>query len=203
MRVGVTKGWVSRWFGGKRFRAYLQEDVYIRQFLDKKLRNMAVDRIEIERTATQLSVMIFTARPGLIIGRGGSGVDELKKELVKKIKAPVPIKIEIQEFKEPETSANIMSETIAEQLERRMPFRRVMKQALNKISTNRNVSGVKVQLAGRLNGAEIARTESLREGTMPLQTLKADIDFAKATAHTTYGTIGIKVWIHKEAAAQS
>lgn len=197
MRIGINKDWKSRWFGGKNFIAYLREDIKIREFLENKLKNMAVDNIDIERTPAQINIVIHTARPGLIIGRGGAGIEDLKKELERYVKIKTSLKIDVIEFKEPEISAAIMSESMVDQIERRIPFRRVLKQALSKIMSNKKVAGVKVQVAGRLNGAEIARTEYLKEGSLPLQTLKAEIDFVKATAYTTYGTVGIKVWIYK------
>lgn len=212
-RIGVHKGWRSRWFGlGKKYTEFFREDYAIRTFLNKKLKNMSVDRVEIERSPDVLNIIIYTARPGLIIGRGGTGAEDLKKEIQKKVKSPdaqrsgprqnrrgkTAVKIEIQEFKNPETSASIMAESVAEQIERRLPFRRVMKQVLSKIMANKKeVLGAKLELAGRLNGAEIARTEHLEEGNLPLQTLRAEIDYAKRTAYTTYGTIGVKVWVYK------
>ena len=216
-RLSVNKEWRSRWFGlGKKYTEFFREDYAIRTFLNKKLKNMSVDRVEIERSPDLLNIIIHTARPGLIIGRGGTGAEDLKKEIQKKIhpvkstkggaagqqfnrvKRKTAVKIEIQEFKNPETSASIMAESVAEQIERRLPFRRVMKQVLSKIMANkREVMGAKLELAGRLNGAEIARTEHLEEGSLPLQTLRAEIDYAKRTAYTTYGTIGIKVWVYK------
>src|SRR3989344_2363425 len=198
-RISFRKRWLSRWFcSGKKYAEFFKEDIAIRQFLSKKLKNMSIDRVEIERSPDILSVAIYTARPGLIIGRGGSGAEDLKKELQKLIKRKTAVKVEIQEYKNPETSAAIMAESVAEQIERRLPFRRVLKQVLSKMIANqKEVLGAKVELAGRLNGAEIARTEHLEEGNLPLQTLRADIDYAKRTAYTTYGTIGIKVWIYK------
>ena len=198
-RISFHKKWFSRWFGlGKKYAEFFKEDFAIRQFLIKKLKNMSVDRVEIERSPDVLGVMIHTARPGLIIGRGGSGAEDLKKELRRMIKRKTAVKVEIQEYKNPETSASIMAESVAEQIERRMPFRRILKQTLGKITANKKeVLGAKIEVAGRLNGAEIARTEHLEEGNLPLQTLRADIDFAKRTAHTTYGTIGVKVWVYK------
>lgn len=153
--------------------------------------------LEIERNPGQLKVIIHTSRPGLIIGRAGSGSEELKKEIDRLIKDRAPVRIEIQEYKNPEASASIMAEQIVERIERRMPFRRLMKQALAKILSNREVKGAKIEIKGRLDGAEIARTEHLEEGLMPLQTLTADIDFAKNTAYTTYGTVGVKVWVYR------
>ena len=198
-RIGINKGWLSRWFGlGKKYTEFFREDYMIRKFLDKKLKNMSIDRVEIERSPDVLNIIIYTARPGLIIGRGGTGAEDLRREIQKKIKRKTAVKIDIQEFKNPETSSSIMAESVAVQIERRLPFRRVMKQVLSKIVANKKeVIGAKLELSGRLNGAEIARTEHLEEGNLPLQTLRADIDYAKRTAYTTYGTIGIKVWIYK------
>jgi small subunit ribosomal protein S3 len=197
LRISVNKDWKSRWFNAKNYSHFLKEDMTIREFLDKKLKNMSVDRVEIERGPDVLSITIKTARPGLIIGRGGTGVEDLKSELAKLIKRKTAIRLDIQEFKSPETSARIMAEQMAEQIEKRIPYRRVLKQALAKIAANRDTKGVKVNISGRLDGNEIARTEHLEEGSLPLQTLRADIDFAEATAYTTYGTVGIKVWIYK------
>lgn len=170
----------------------------MRRFLSQKLKNMSVDRVEIERSPDLLSIDIHTARPGLIIGRGGTGAEDLKKEIQKLMRRKSGVRIEVQEYKNQETSASIMAESVVEQTERRLPFRRVMKQSLAKIMANKKeVQGAKIEMAGRLNGEEIARTEHLEEGNLPLQTLRADIDYAKRTAYTTYGTIGVKVWIYK------
>ncbi len=176
---------------------YLKDDVAVRAFLNKKLKNIGVDRVELERGTGALNVVIFTARPGLLIGRGGTGVEELKSAIQKLLKNKVSVRIEIQEVKNPEASAMIMAESIVDQIEKRIPFRRIMKQTLAKIMASKQVKGAKILLGGRLDGAEIARSEHLEEGNLPLQTLRADIDYAKATAHTTYGTIGVKVWIYK------
>lgn len=197
MRIGFTQDWRSRYFSKRHLIQYLKDDVKIRHFLEEKLRFMSVAKIEIERTAGQLKVIIHTSRPGLIIGRAGSGSEELKKEIDRLIKSSVPTRIEIQEYKNPETSAAIMAEQIVERIEKRVSFRRVMRQALAKIASNRGVKGVKIEIKGRLDGAEIARTEHMEQGLMPLQKLTADIDFAKSTAYTTYGTVGVKVWIYK------
>ena len=196
-RITFNKRWMSRWFNLKNYKEMLEEDMIIRDFLEKKLKNMSVDRVEIEKSPDRISVIIFTARPGLIIGRGGAGVEDVKKELAKRIKRKIQVKIDIQEYKNPETSAKIMAESIAEQIERRLPFRRVLKQTLSKIMAGNNVFGAKVQVSGRLNGAEIARTEHLEEGKLPLQTLRADINYAEVTARTTYGAIGVKCWVYR------
>lgn len=197
LRTGINKDWQSRWFGGRKYTSYLKDDFAVRDFLGKKLKNMGVDRIEIERGTDILNVIIYTARPGLLIGRGGGGVEELKNNIQKKLKNKIAIRVEVQEIKSPELSAKIMAESIVEQIEKRIPYRRIMKQALIKILANKQAKGAKIQIGGRLDGAEIARTEHLEEGSLPLQTLRADIDFARATAITTYGTIGVKVWIYK------
>lgn len=196
-RIGISKDWASHWFGGRKYVRYLKDDVAVRSFLAKKLKGMSVDKIELERGTDLLNVIVHTARPGLIIGRGGTGVEELKIAVHQVLKKKVSVRIEIQEVKNPESSATIVAESIADQIEKRMPFRRLMKQTLFKIMASKQAKGAKIRLGGRLDGAEIARTEHLEEGNLPLQTLRADIDFARATAHTTFGTVGIKVWIYK------
>lgn len=197
LRTGISKDWASRWFGGRKYVPFLKDDVAVRAFLAKKLKGMSVDKVELERGTDALNVIIYTARPGLLIGRGGTGVEELRISVHRLLKKKVSVRIEIQEVKSPELSAAIMAESIAEQIEKRIPFRRLMKMTLSKIMSNRQAKGAKIQLGGRLDGAEIARSEHLEEGNLPLQTLRADIDYAKSTAHTTFGTVGIKVWIYK------
>ncbi len=193
----MNKDWQSRWFNVKKYPEFLKEDVAIRSFLTKKLKNMSIDRVEIERSPDVLAVMVFTARPGLIIGRGGTGIEDLRHDLLKVIKRKTAIRLDIQEFKNPETSAMIVAEQMAEQIEKRLPYRRLLKQTLAKIIANKDVKGAKVTIGGRLDGNDIARTEHLEQGSLPLQTLRANIDYATATAHTTFGTVGIKVWIYK------
>ena len=197
MRLSINKDWQSRWFKVKNYPEFLKEDVAIRKFLDKKLKSMSVDSIIIERSPDLLAITVRTARPGLIIGRGGTGIEDLKVEIIKLIKRKTAVRLEVQEFKNPETSARIVAEQIAEQIEKRTPFRRVLKQSLARIISNRDVRGAKVRIGGRLDGNDIARTEHLEQGSLPLQTLRADIDYSMATAHTTFGTVGIKVWIYK------
>lgn len=197
LRISINKDWKSRWFKVRNYTEFLKEDVEIRKFLDKKLKNMSVDGVEIERSPDVLAITVRTARPGLIIGRGGTGIEDLKAEVVKLIKRKTAVRLDVQEFKHPETSARIVAEQMAEQIEKRIPYRRVLKQSLAKITSNRDIKGAKVTIGGRLDGNDIARTEHLEQGSLPLQTLRADIDFARATAHTTYGTVGIKVWIYK------
>jgi small subunit ribosomal protein S3 len=197
LRTGINKDWLSRWFGGRKYVPYLKDDTAVRAFLDKKLKNIGIDRIELERGTDSLNIVIYTARPGLLIGRGGSGVEDLKLSVQKILKNKVAVRVEIQEIKNPETSAHVMAESIVEQIEKRIPYRRILKQTLAKIMANKGNRGAKIFMGGRLDGAEIARSEHLEDGSLPLQTLRADIDYAKVTAFTTYGTIGVKVWIYK------
>ena len=197
LRLGINKDWASRWFGGRKYTDYLKDDLRVRQFLTKKLKNMGIDRVELERGTDALNVIIFTSRPGFLIGRGGTGAEELKEKIQRLMKDKISIRLEIQEIKNPELSAKVMAESAVEQVEKRIPYRRILKQTVSKIMANRQVKGVKIMMGGRLDGAEIARSEHLEEGNLPLQTLRADIDFAKDTAMTTYGTVGIKVWIYK------
>lgn len=194
LRLGVIKGWDSNWYGGKSFEAKLVEDDKIRKYLNARLSKAGIARIVIERTLKLVTVTIFTARPGIIIGKGGQEVDKLKEEL-KKLTGK-EIQINISEIKRPELDAAIVCQTIAKQIEGRISFRRAIKTAI--ASTMRiGAEGVKVVISGRLGGAEMARTEQYKEGRTPLHTLRADIDYAFTEAHTTYGRIGIKVWICK------
>lgn len=202
-RIGILRNWKSRWFNSKKYQAFLKEDVLIREALTKKMRGMYVDSIEFERTQDILQLIIKTSRPGLVIGRKGEGVESIKREVYKilkkhKMDSPRELKLTIEEIKRPETRAAIVAQTIAENLEKKLPFKRVMKQAMDKVMANKEVKGVKVALSGRLGGAEMSRSEWLSKGRMPLQTLKADIDFIRERAHLSYGDIGIKVWIFKE-----
>lgn len=197
LRIGVQKDWPSHWFGGKKYIPYLKDDLAVRNFLAKKLKNMGVADIQIERGTDVINVIITSSRPGLLIGRGGGGIEELKNSVSKLLKEKISVRIEVQELKNPELSASVMAESIVEQIEKRILFRRVMKQTLAKIMANKQVKGAKILLGGRLDGAEIARSEHLENGNLPLQTFRADIDYAKATAMTTYGTVGVKVWIYK------
>ena len=207
-RIKETNDWASRGFYRKDFDKLLQEDFGIREFLKKKIGKLGVEKIEIERASGKVSIIIFSARPGLIIGRGGEGVEALKKELERNVfkkkkispaKTPEKkeIKLEIREIRNPWAAAALAAQYIVQQIERRTSFRRVLKQALDKIMTAKGVEGARVQLAGRLNGVEIARTEWLKKGRLPRQTIRADIDFAQDIAYCTYGTIGVKVWIYR------
>jgi small subunit ribosomal protein S3 len=202
-RLGILRDWKSRWFGkDKKLRDYLKVDVLLREYLVKKLRGMYVSSIEIERSEKILRVIIRTSRPGMIIGRSGEGSVKLKNDIqnfIKKIKVPASqeLKMDIEEVRSPESNAAIVAQMVAEGLEKRLPFRRVMKQMVEKVMANRDVQGVRIFLGGRLGGADMARQEELKKGRIPLQTLRADIDFAREKAHMTYGDIGIKIWIYK------
>jgi len=187
----------------KKYRSFLKGDVLVREWLEKKLRGMYIESIEMERSPDIFRIIIKTSRPGLVIGRRGEGVDNLKKEIAKffiknKLEPYQRLDLVVEEVRQPDSRAAIVAQMIAESLEKRMYFRRVMKQTLSKVSANKDVKGVKISMAGRLGGAEMSRKETVSEGKMPLQTLKADIDFAKERAHLPYGDIGIKVWIYKE-----
>lgn len=203
-RIGINRDWRSRWFTAdpKKFREYLRTDAAIRKLMDKKLKGMSVDSVEIERDDKALRIIVKTSRPGLIIGRSGEGAQVLKKEidmLLRKLKLSEKpdIKLDIEEIRNPETSSKIVGEMIVEGLEKRMPFRRVLKQTVEKVMANRDVQGVRIIVAGRLGGADMARREELKKGRIPLQTLRADIDFARVRANLPYGVIGIKVWIYR------
>lgn len=199
LRIGITTGWRSRWFGGKNYADLLQQDVELRRAVMKKWRHAAVADVEVERSSGDIRIIVRTSRPGMIIGRGGSGIDDLTN-FIKKTIFPgkkVNIKVDVQEIKQFEENAALVAQSVAEQIEKRMPFRRVLKSTLDQVEKNRNVKGVKIQVSGRLNGAEMSRAEWLSRGTIPLHTLRADIDFARDTARTIYGAIGVKVWIYK------
>ncbi len=196
MRLQIDKDWQSKWFATKQTYAdQLVEDVKLRRAVDGKLsRRAGVSRIDIERSPNLITVTIYTSKPGVVIGRGGSGAEELKKLLVKISKAPV--KVSIEEVKRPETNAKLVAENIAGQLERRISFRRAMKMAAEN-AVKSGAKGAKITVAGRLNGAEMGRRETVANGSIPLHTLRADIDYAHAEARTTYGIIGVKVWVFK------
>ena len=193
-RLGYNKGWKSRWFAKKEYADLLHEDVSLRRQLKDRLRSAGVSGIDIERAANKLVVRIYTARPGIIIGRKGSEIDKLKVEVQKRTKREVHI--DIQEVHRPELEAQLVAESIALQLEKRVAFRRAMRKAVDS-ALRFGCKGIKVRVAGRLNGAEIARKEWYLQGRLPLQTLRADIDFGTAEAHTTYGLIGVKCWVYQ------
>lgn len=203
-RIGVNRDWKSRWFTTSplKFREYLRVDAALRKMLDKRLKGMSVDAVEIERSEKDIRILIKTSRPGIIIGRSGEGITKLKKEIdlflrKQKTTDKPELKVDVEEIRSPESSARIVGQMIAEGLEKRMTFRRVMKQTVEKVMANRDVEGVRVILSGRLGGADMARKEELKKGRIPLQTLRADIDFARVPANLPYGVIGIKVWIYR------
>ena len=194
-RVGIIKDWDTRWFASKKdFADNLYEDYKLRELLKKKLFAAGISRIEIERAAQRVTVNIYTAKPGMVIGKGGTGVEALRKELVKFTGKNVVVNI--MEIKNPDMDAQLVAENIAAQLERRISFRRAMKQTMGRTMKS-GAKGVKMQVSGRLGGAEIARSEGYHDGSIPLQTLRADIDYGFTEAKTTYGRIGVKVWINK------
>ncbi len=196
-RLGIVYTWKSKWFAHHNYRELLEADVRLRRWLKKKLRGAGVAQIDVERGASSVTITLHTAKPGLVIGRGGSQVEELKKELkLKFVGEGKTLQFNIQEITNPMLSADVVAEAMALELEKRMPFRRVMKQALDQVM-KAGALGVKVVIGGRLNGAEIARSEKLSVGTVPLHTLRAEIDYSRTTAHTTYGVLGVKVWINK------
>lgn len=203
-RLGIIRDWKSRWFGKttKQYVDHLRADVLVRAWLTKRLRGMYLSKIEIERSEKQYRIMIHTSRPGMIIGRGGDGIEKLraalKKEMARlKIIVPQDMKLDIMEVDDPEADAAIVAAMVAEGIEKRLPFRRVLKTTIEKVTGNRNVLGACIAVSGRLGGAEMARREQIKRGGIPLQTLRADIDFARDKAYMTYGVIGIKVWIYR------
>ena len=194
LRIGIIKTWDAKWYADKEYAKFLHEDVKIRSLVKKKLYTAGVSSIEIERAANRVKVIIHTAKPGMVIGRGGAGIEQLKV-LLKKLTGKT-IDVNIAEIKQAELDSTLVAENIAAQLEKRIAFRRAMKQSIQR-TMRMGAKGIKVTVGGRLGGAEIARTESARDGSIPLHTLRADIDYGTAEAHTTYGIIGVKVWIYK------
>ncbi len=199
-RIKTTSDWNSKGFYEKDFPEFLQEDHKIRNLLEKNLNSMGLDRIEIERSPSETNVIIHTSRPGLIIGRGGEGVKKLKSMLLEELPSKdskKKLKLEIKEVKEPYLSASLVAKDIARQLEKRMQYRRVVKQTLHKVIMNKAVKGVRIQVSGRLNGVEISRKEYFQEGQLKRETLRADLDYAHEIARCSYGAIGVKVFIYK------
>ena len=193
-RVGVIRDWQAKWYADKDFAKFLGEDIKIREFIAKQLTDASVSTVEIERAANRVNISIHTAKPGMVIGKGGSNVDALRAQLNKLTGKQVHINI--VEIKKPDLDAHLVGETIARQLEQRVAFRRAQKQAIQR-AMRAGAKGIKTQVSGRLNGADIARAEGYSEGTVPLHTLRADIDYAWEEAHTTYGKLGVKVWIYR------
>ena len=202
-RLGIIRDWKSRWFATKgKYPMMLQGDLIIRQFIDKKLRGAYVADINIERSEKALRIILETSRPGVIIGRAGDGTTKLKDEIVKLLKkknllGKQDVKLDIREIKSPEGNAMIVAQMVAEGLEKRLPYRRVQKQMVEKVMANRDVKGIKITVGGRLAGSSIARSETRKLGRIPLQTMRADIDYAHYEAKLPYGNLGIKVWIYK------
>ena len=207
-RLGITKDWSSRWLPpkGRIFKSMLEEDALIRKIAEEKVKNAGIDKIDIERTGNKYKIFIRVSRPGLVIGRGGKGIEDLTKLIetsLNKLKKqnnivePVVLSLNIEELKRFDVSANVSAQNIAWDFEKRMPFRRTIKKHLESMMQNKNVKGAKIMVSGRLDGAEIARREQVARGRLPLTTLRSDIDYGTATAFTTFGTIGVKVWIYK------
>jgi small subunit ribosomal protein S3 len=202
-RLGIIRDWKSRWFGVKnKYKEFLKSDVLLREYLEGKMRGMYVSNIEMERGEKILRIIIETSRPGMIIGRSGDGAVKLKNDIVSflskhKLSSGGEVKVDIKEIKSPESNANLVAQMIADGLEKRLPFRRVTKQIVEKVMANRDVKGVRVILSGILGGNSMARTEMIKKGRIPLQTFRADIDYARYTARLPLGGVGIKVWIYK------
>lgn len=202
-RLVILRDWKSRWFAtGKQYASLLRGDVLLREYLAKKLRGFYVSSLDIERSPKTTRIIIRTSRPGMLIGRQGEGAQKLREDITKffkkkAIKIPEDLKLDIVEVTSPDSDAHIIAYSVAEGLEKRLPFRRVLKTTIEKVMAVRGVEGVRVVLGGRLGGAEIARTEQAKKGSIPLQTFRADVDFAREKAHLPYGDIGIKVWIYR------
>lgn len=204
-RIGQTTTWKSRWFDRKKYKENLEQDLAIKDYIMKKFDKTTIERVEIERFAGKINVIITTPRPGLIIGRGGSGVEDLKREIERGIlnigpftkKKDKELKIEIQELKNPYLSAAFLAASIAEQIEKRIPTKRAMKQSLERAKASKELKGLKIRVSGRIDGAEIARREKISWGALPLQTISAEIDYAQKEAICNYGKVGIKVWVYK------
>ncbi len=202
-RLGIIRDWKSRWFGTKEeYKKYLKGDIMMREYLDKRLRGSHIAGIEIERNEKTFRIIIKTARPGMVIGRSGEGSVKLRNDILKhalrfKLDIPKDFKLDIEEVRSPESNAEIVGEMVAEGLEKRLPFRMILKKTVETVMANRDVKGARIAISGRLGGAEMARHEQIRRGGIPLQTFRADIDYAKKTARLPYGAIGIKVWIYK------
>ncbi|WP_203649396.1 30S ribosomal protein S3 [Secundilactobacillus yichangensis] len=194
LRVGIIRDWEAKWYAEKDFAAYLGEDLKIRKYIEKRLADASVSTVEIERAANRVNISIHTAKPGMVIGKGGSEVENLRKELNNLTGKRVHINI--IEIKKPDLDAKLVGENIARQLEGRVAFRRAMRQSMQRTMRS-GAKGIKTQVAGRLNGADMSRVESYSDGTVPLHTLRADIDYAWVEAHTTYGSLGVKTWIYR------
>lgn len=199
LRIGITSNWKSRWYSKKEYAKQLKEDIEIRRSVEERLRNAAIGGVDIERSSGLIRIIVKTARPGIIIGRGGTGVEDLKKFVKDGFfkNRKVELKIEVEEIKNSEENAQVVARNIAEQLEKRIPFRRILKGIADQSMEAHRIKGIKIEISGRLGGADMSRREWLSRGTLPLHTLRADIDFAKDVAKTTFGVIGVKVWIYR------
>ena len=199
IRLGITSDWKSRWFSKKDFPRQLKEDIKIRELIFKRFKNAAIGSVEVERSVGSVKVIVKTARPGIIIGRGGTGIEDIKKlikdDFFKQKK--VNLRVEVEEIKNMEENAMVIAQNIAEQLEKRLPFRRVLKTTIERMMEGNKIKGIKVEISGRLGGADMSRREWSVKGNLPLHTLRADIDFAKTVAKTTFGVIGVKVWVNR------
>ena len=200
LRIGITQNWKSKWFSKKEYKLNLKQDIQIRNSIMKKWKAAMIADVEIERSAKMIKIIIKTARPGVLIGRGGSGIEDVKNYIHQEFfhrNKSLNLRLDVQEVKHFEESAMIVAQNLVEHLEKRMPFRRAMKSMLEQVMKNKIIKGVKIEMSGRLGGAEMSRREWSAKGTIPLHTLRSDVDFARATAFTTYGTLGVKVWLYK------
>jgi small subunit ribosomal protein S3 len=195
-RVGVTENWNSSWFSSKKYQRNLREDLKIKEFLEKEFEKGVIEKVKIEKMGNKVTLIIKTARPGFLIGKGGGGAELLSKKIANMLKRR-EVKIDIEEIREPATSASIAAEQIAGDIKRRVPYKQAIRRAKERISQKKEIKGLKIKIKGRLNGAEIARQETFKQGKLPLQTLKANIDYGEAKAHCSYGVIGIKIWLYK------
>lgn len=198
-RLGILRGWRSVWFAysKKQYRDQLISDLKIRELLDKRVRTAGVAKIDIDRQAGVMSIVIHTSRPGIIIGRGGMGIEQLRTDIAKLLPQGTRLELDVHEIRQPERHAALVAQQVAEQLEKRISFRRILKKTIERVMAAPGVQGVKIMLSGRLDGADMSRREWLSAGKIPLHTLRADIDFAKANAYTTYSVIGVKVWLYR------
>nr|YP_009395003.1 ribosomal protein S3 [Polysiphonia stricta]ARW63565.1 ribosomal protein S3 [Polysiphonia stricta] len=197
-RIGITESHKSAWFSKmKTYPLIIEEDYKIRSYIEKNLSKANIARIEINRKVDQIEINIYTARPGIILGKSGTGIENIRNQIIKKLKISCRIRINITEVKEPDRESILLAQWIAQQLEKRVAFRRIIRQGIQK-ANKANIDGIKIQISGRLNGAEIARKEWVREGRVPLQTLRANIDYSYTTAYTIYGILGIKIWLFKD-----
>ncbi len=199
LRLGINKGWNSLWYNKKNYKNVLKQDITLVEYIKERYKSAGIASVGIERSIAKIKIIIKTNKPGIIIGRGGAGLEDLKKNIERKFLFNEKLKaiIDVKEIKTINENAQLLADDAAFQLEKRVAFRRIMKMMIDKVMQTRSIKGIKVQMSGRLGGAEMARVEWLSKGNIPLHTLKADIDFAKSTARTTYGAIGIKIWLNK------